>query len=84
MQFFANVGHELRTPLALILGPLRRTLDGAAIDAETRRHLEMAKRNARLLFRHVSDLLDVAKLEAGRMTTYLTEVDRAHLTRATA
>lgn len=71
-QFFANVSHELRTPLTLILGPVSSMLAATDSDIGFRRELEIVERNARLLYRQVSDLLDVAKLEAGGMTlTYV-------------
>jgi len=82
-QFFANVSHELRTPLSLILGPVAKRLAGN-LTAEERRDLEVVDRNARLLHRHVSDLLDVAKLEAGQMAVQYSEVDLARLARLMA
>src|SRR5207249_7686230 len=72
--FLANVSHELRTPLALILGPIQRLLTSGRGGGEVRRDLETVERNAQALLKHVSDLLDVAKLEAGRM-----ELDRSQL-----
>ena len=83
-QLFANVSHELRTPLALILGPVAKRLAAGDLSDELRRDLEVVDRNARLLYRHVSDLLDVAKLEAGRMHTQYARVDLAHLARFVA
>jgi signal transduction histidine kinase len=83
-QFFANISHELRTPLALILGPIAKRLAAGDLTDEERRDLEMVERNARLLHRHVSDLLDVARLEAGRMDIQYTEIDLARLARRTA
>jgi len=72
-QLFANVSHELRTPLTLILGPVEHLL--AAAPAEQRRDLETIQRNARLLQRHVDDLLNVARFEAGRMELRRASVD---------
>ncbi|MFH1027907.1 MAG: ATP-binding protein [Pseudomonadota bacterium] len=83
-QFFANISHELRTPLTLILGPLRRRLADPGIRDEDRGDLEVVERNARLLYRQVSDLLDVAKLEAGRMEPRYSNVDLAGLVRFVA
>jgi signal transduction histidine kinase/FixJ family two-component response regulator len=79
--FLANVSHELRTPLALILGPTRRLLGAAGEDA--RRDLETVERNAQALLKHVTDLLDVAKLEAGRMELDRSDVDLVALVRRT-
>lgn len=83
-QFFANVSHELRTPLALILGPISKWLKNDDLKVQTRAELEIVERNARLLHRQVNDLLDVAKLEAGRMTMQYAQVDLAHQVRLIA
>lgn len=83
-QFFANVSHELRTPLALILGPIEKMLDSAGLHPDHAQSLETARRNARLLVKHVNDLLDVAKLEASKMGVQYTESDLAVLVRQTA
>ena len=63
-QFFSNVSHELRTPLTLIIGPVEKLLAETGFNQTQRHHLDVIERNARFLYRHVSDLLDVAKLEA--------------------
>ena len=83
-QFFANVSHELRTPLALILGPVEKLLASADLSAVARYDLEVVQRNARALLKHVNDLLDVAKLEAGKMAPTYVQVDLAKLIRQTA
>lgn len=83
-QFFANVSHELRTPLALIIGPLSKLLQNDKLDDQLRGDLAIAERNARLLHRHVNDLLDVSKLEAGRMTMRYAQTDLAYHVRMIA
>ncbi len=83
-QFFANVSHELRTPLALILGPTEKLLTTGGLNEEQRHDLEVVDRNARLLLKQVNDLLDVSKLEAGKMGVNYAEVDLAQLVRLTA
>ncbi len=83
-RFFANVSHELRTPLALIMGPVEKLIKSRRLDYDGKRELLVAQRNARLLLRHVNDLLDIAKLEAGRMQVRYASVDLAVLTRLTA
>jgi len=82
-RFFANVSHELRTPLALILGPVARRLGDANLAPEERSELEVVNRNARILLHYVTDLLDVARLEVGRMRLHYTEFDLASLVRLT-
>src|SRR5437667_3139605 len=83
-QFFANVSHELRTPLTLILGPTEKILAGGGLTEEQRRGLEVVDRNARTLLKHVTDLLDIAKLDARKMTVNFAAVDLVKLLRATA
>ncbi|TGK38448.1 response regulator [Leptospira gomenensis] len=66
-RFFTNLSHELRTPLTLILGPVRTLLKGENVDPSKRSLLETIERNAYTLLKHVNDLLDVSKLEAGKI-----------------
>lgn len=80
-QFFANVSHELRTPLALILGPVVKRLAAGDLGDGERRDLQVVERNARLLHRHVSDLLDIAKLEAGKMDMRYARIDLVRMVR---
>lgn len=77
-QFFANISHELRTPLTLIISPLEtrlQQLKKTGDRSKERAEIEMMLRNAKLLYRHVSDLLDASKLEAGQMTINWSRVD---------
>ncbi|MGE5621413.1 MAG: ATP-binding protein, partial [Candidatus Bathyarchaeota archaeon] len=83
-QFFANVSHELRTPLTLILSPVARLLGSLGLQEDVRRDLLVVQRNARLLQRHVNDLLDIAKLEAGGMSLQYARTDLARLVRLAA
>jgi PAS domain S-box-containing protein len=83
-NFFANISHELRTPLTLILGPVAKRLAAGDLTDAERQELEVVERNARLLYRHVSDMLDVAKLESGRMKMQYALIDLAALTRFVA
>ena len=73
---FANVSHELRTPLTLILGPIEKLLSTDLPEEATER-LRLAQRNARGLLKQINDLLDVARLEAGKTTLTYYEVDLA-------
>lgn len=82
--FFAHVSHELRTPLALILGPVRKLLDEEPLSEGCTEALEIVLRNARTLLKHVNDLLDVAQLEAGKMSAHYAGVDLVPLVREVA
>ena len=67
-QFLANTSHELRTPLNGILGFLKLLMDGMADDPEeAHQFIEEAYRSALHLFNVINDILDVAKIEAGKM-----------------
>jgi PAS domain S-box-containing protein len=84
-QFFANVSHELRTPLALILGPAEKLLSqGDNLTELQRRDLEVMRRNAATLLKQVNNLLDLSKLDAGRMQASYARVDLARLVRTVA
>jgi PAS domain S-box-containing protein len=64
--FLANTSHELRTPLNAVMG-LAQLAQSPALDAQTRdRYLAQMVESARSLAGIVSDVLDVAKIEAGR------------------
>lgn len=67
-QFFANVSHELRTPLTLVVGPMEQLVQQpAGLSEEARRQLELGLRNGRRLQHLVNSLLDLTKLEAGKL-----------------
>ncbi|MET0286036.1 MAG: ATP-binding protein [Polyangiales bacterium] len=81
-NFFANVSHELRTPLTLILGPVEHLLLDDRLDGEQRYELELVARNARSLLAHVNNLLDVAKLEAGKLEPRFADADLSDMVRS--
>ena len=83
-NFFANVSHELRTPLALVLGTLDRVLAGEDDGARVRDALETARRNAHLLLARVNDLLEITRVEAGRLELHRAPADMSELVRSTA
>ncbi len=67
-EFLSLVSHELRTPLAGILGHVRALLDGVAGDrAEEEGFLRTVLKEGERLHRLVVDLLDLSKMEAGRI-----------------
>ncbi|MEG4231360.1 ATP-binding protein [Microcoleus sp. Pol11C3] len=79
-QFLANTSHELRTPLNGILGFLKLLMDGMADDPEeAHQFIEEAYRSAVHLFNVINDILDVAKIEAGKMELDLAPVKLGEL-----
>lgn len=80
-DFFFNVSHEFRTPLTLMLGPLRVLLEQEPVGPSARRELEMIERNASRLAKLVNNLLDVSKLDARKLVPVLEPVDLAALSR---
>ena len=66
-DFVANVSHELRTPVSVILANSETLLEGALEDpVHAARFVQAMHRNAERLSRLISDLLDIARIEAGR------------------
>lgn len=66
--FFTNISHEFRTPLTLILGPIQKQLKKEDLDEEDRNNLEMMQRNSNRLLSLVDQLLDISKIESGKLT----------------
>ncbi len=78
--FFANVSHEFRTPLTLLLGPLEDVLADRQAPPLVHERVEIAHRNALRLLRLVNDLLDFSRIEAGRAQARRTPTDFSALT----
>ena len=74
-QFLANTSHELRTPLNGIIGFLKLIVDDMAEDeAEKQEFIKEAYRSAVHLLNLINDVLDIAKIEAGKMELDLVPV----------
>jgi two-component system sensor histidine kinase/response regulator len=80
-QFLASMSHELRTPLNSIIGFTGIMLQGMTGDltTEQRAQLEMVNRAGRQLLGLVSDVLDLERVEAGRVSLELEDVDIGRL-----
>jgi signal transduction histidine kinase len=76
-EFLANVSHELRTPLNAIIGfsELILTGDLGPVREEYREFLESILRNGKHLLRLINSVLDVSRIDAGRMTLDLAATD---------
>jgi signal transduction histidine kinase len=80
-DFFANISHEFRTPLTLMLGLLEEELAEPEPLAQPRRErLRAAHRNSLRLLKLVNTLLDFARIEAGRAQVHFRSTDLAGLT----
>ncbi|WP_276371708.1 ATP-binding protein [Chryseolinea sp. H1M3-3] len=66
-RFFANVSHEFRTPLSLILAPIESKLKSGGLSQQDRDDLRLVNRNAHRLLDLINQLLDMSKLEEGKM-----------------
>jgi PAS domain S-box-containing protein len=76
-QFLASMSHELRTPLNSIIGFTGIMLQGLTgeLTSEQRAQLDMVNRSGRQLLGLVSDLLDMERIEAGRVELEVEDVD---------
>lgn len=78
-KFFANISHELRTPITLILAPtemmLSRNLGKLTKDQE--KYLTIMQTNSLRLLKLINNLLDLAKVDAGKMELYYNRADFA-------
>ena len=83
-EFFANVSHEFRTPLTLLLGPIEDLMGQSPPPSEfapnSRVLLEIAYRNALRLLKLVNTLLDFSRIEAGRAAPVWEAIDLAPFT----
>ncbi|MBM0277610.1 SpoIIE family protein phosphatase [Micromonospora tarensis] len=79
-NFFANVSHEFRTPLTLVLGPLEDMLADPELPAAETARLTMMHRNALRLLKLVNTVLDFSRLESGRLGARFQPTDLAGYT----
>jgi PAS domain S-box-containing protein len=74
-EFLANMNHELRTPLNVILGLAQAMIRNPLIPSEERENLDIVYRSGEHLLALINNVLDLSKIEAGRMILHENNVD---------
>jgi signal transduction histidine kinase len=80
-NFLATMSHELRTPLTSVIGYSEMMLEGLGgpLTAEQREYLGIIMEKGENLLQLITSILDISKIEAGRVRLVLSEVDVAQL-----
>jgi signal transduction histidine kinase/DNA-binding response OmpR family regulator len=73
-NFFANISHEFRTPLTLIKGQIESVLDNIT-DEKVKRRLNVAHSNSDRLHRLINQILNLSRLESGKLTLEQSNTD---------
>jgi signal transduction histidine kinase/DNA-binding NarL/FixJ family response regulator len=74
-EFLANMSHELRTPLNAILGFAQLMQQDQSLNLEHRRYMDIINNSGEHLLSLINDVLEMSKIEAGRITLCETEFD---------
>lgn len=73
-EFLSNMSHELRTPLNAILGMSRLLANGGGLSERQEKYLEVIGRNGQNLLQLINDILDLSKIESGRLEFHYTDI----------
>ena len=66
-RFVAMASHEFRTPLTLMLGPLKQMEQGRLNESDTKKYTKMMRHNGERLLHLINQMLDLSKLESGKL-----------------
>ncbi|WP_298494080.1 hybrid sensor histidine kinase/response regulator transcription factor [uncultured Algibacter sp.] len=75
LKFFTNVSHEFRTPLTLILWPLKQLLKSKNLSSTEQTNLEIAQRNTNRLLELINQITDLRKLERKKSKLNISKID---------
>jgi signal transduction histidine kinase/DNA-binding NarL/FixJ family response regulator len=78
-QFLANMSHELRTPLNAILGFTQLLTREPSLDTQQKKYLGIITRSGEHLLALINDVLEMSKIESGRIALNLTSFDLYHV-----
>lgn len=81
--FFANISHEFRTPLTLIVSPLEQMI-GGSFKGDFQKYYRIMHRNGKRLLDLVNQLLDLSRLESGKLKLQVAEGDLPSFVKAVA
>ncbi|MBK8564819.1 MAG: tetratricopeptide repeat protein [Saprospiraceae bacterium] len=81
--FFANISHEFRTPLTLIVSPLEQMINGS-FQGDFQKYYRIMHRNGKRLLDLVNQLLDLSRLEGGKLKLQVAEGDLVGFVKAVA
>ncbi len=79
-RFFTNISHEFRTPLTLIVGPTEQMLKEEKSNTKKKNH-SLILRNSEKLLNLINQLLDISKLESGKMQLRAKKINVVHFIR---
>jgi signal transduction histidine kinase/DNA-binding response OmpR family regulator len=77
-RMFSNISHELRTPLTLVLDPIQQMLDDEQQKRPSARTLKLMERNVNRMLSLINQLLDLSKLDSGKLKIELSRGDIIH------